>query len=183
MTSMRISVFCLSSELQDWIREIGGQYGLSALAYHGDRLQEYEIFDPGKVHFQSNWRRVFLLPKSQHIPDELAFNEISPAHWGWIDITPGGLVEKNGEMIVLMTDMSVTSLAGDVGRSTWKAAKALSRAIKEGARNDVRGRNLVTGGQSNYRNIWFTCGAEKAFRSGIKFRQNANFNVVFELAN
>jgi hypothetical protein len=178
--SLRTSVFCLAPELQIWVLRISRQYKLGALVYSGDAFQDYELIDPSKIEFQSVLRRVFLFPESQSLPVRLAFNTISPKEWGWIDITPGCLISEDGEDVITMTDICVSSPSESMDRTTWRAARALARCIGEDAKSNLIGRNLITGGESSYRDIWYTGEAEEAFRRGAKLKQDLGSNSVFE---
>ncbi len=179
MQSLRMSVFCLLGELEEWVRTIGGKYDLRMVAYAGDRFQNRELLDAGNAHFAPEWQRVFLLSREQHLPRKLAFGEIKPKPWGWVDITPGRRLEDSSRELILLTEMAV--FEAEVGdRTTWRAANALKRRVKRDTFGRMMGRNVVFGGERLYKSIWYTNSVRQAFLEGTLLKQYPDDNSIFE---
>lgn len=181
MKSPRISVFCLLDELMALLEKICQRFGLSMLVYRGEKYEHAELIAPVDCLAGGTVKRAFLFPASEPLPSSLAFNNINPVENGWIDVSPGGLVELGEEHIVLLTDIAVTKVAGPDQR-TWKAILAMKRELKQSAKKGVLGRNVVTGGESFYNNMWYTDKALELFIAGAGWKQYLEMRSVFEPA-
>ena len=175
MKSQRLSIFCLSKELQEWTYVVCKQHDLSLLVFK--TFEQGDIIQPGVIDFESHWKRVFLFPKDNSPISNIQFNDLRPIESHWIDIQPGGLFCINGQQIIRLTEICAK---GENSKSNmWKAIATYKKLVQRNGQAGVSGKNEKLGGKDTYRNIWHTSQAREKYSQGILWKQQPECNVTF----
>lgn len=135
--------------------------------------------DGSKCVLDPDTLRVFLGPKTD-FRRQISMNEARPRDLGWIDVRPGQFSEASGKASLLLSEIHAEDF--DVEQvHPERYLRWLKRELRQSKQLSfgVLGKNLVTGGQSFYRDIGYTAGAKRLFTLGATWQQFPNDRVVF----
>jgi hypothetical protein len=177
--SSSLSIFCTLSELAAWLSQIMQEEDFIALRFPRDGDLSVAVAPQAELGLDGNTLRVFLLPADTAPPHSLHWNDVRPREWSWVDIAPGGTA-RSGEQCLLLTAIAFEKADGSpAAERAAKAFRKLRKLVQAEATAGVLGRNVVTGGEATYRDIWHSRGAREALESGVSWKQQATGNAVF----
>jgi hypothetical protein len=101
----RLTVFCLETELNGWLRLLSTHYHLAALVVRRDH--QGGIIRPVGAEdlVEQQVYRLFILPHGQEPAEGMSMNNVASRDRGYLDIEPGGLVDVNGERSLLYSQI------------------------------------------------------------------------------
>jgi hypothetical protein len=177
VSSISLHVFCTRAELSSWLYVLCRERQYAGIAFIRESLSGVSL-SADILETQSLYR-IFLYRTPKEVPRDMRMNDVCARDWGWIDIRPGVLIEGDAGRVLTMTSIEAEDFES-VGNHPVKDVKWLKRQMKGELVGGVRGRNTVTGGESTYRNIFYTPGALEELGRGTVWKHTEDDRAVFE---
>ncbi len=181
MASTSFFVFCTPEEFIGWIRTLCGEKQLGCISFRNTGAFGWGVNSPNELLLYSDTYRMFLYPKSDAPQKPLTMNDIKARDWGWVDVRPGQLREENAYKILTYSEIHGEDFESEPVHPA-KYVRWLKRHLKGIINTGVRGKNMKTGGESTYRDIYYTSCAYELYCSGVVWKQFLDGNVIFEPA-
>jgi hypothetical protein len=175
----RLDIFCTPAEQCEWMELLCHAYDLTCLSYDSDLDQACLLGGDLSSLQGGDGERAFLLPRGTEREKALAFERIEPRRWGWIDVTLARIIEKRGKRMLTLAQIVAEDYEIEPVHPE-RYVRWLKRQLKPALGRGVKGRNPATGGESEYRNIYYTDGATSLLHSGIQWRHSSNTLAEFE---
>jgi hypothetical protein len=172
-----IFIFCHQDELKDWLVDLCNHNDLGALGLGSAR--SWEVVRPEALTLSDVGHQFFLFPKRASVPAGLSMNDVRPRDWGWITVRPGGVRTVETGSVLLSSEIHGERSDLETGNPD-KWVQWLKKRIKTEVHHGVRGRNILTGGESMYKHIWYTQKARELFECGVLWKQFPSDNSEFE---
>jgi hypothetical protein len=124
--------------------------------------------------------RACYLGPAEELEGPMTFSEVRPRARGWIDIRLGGLHRgKSGDVLVVTEIVGERTGARD---DAERAVRWLKRALNREVHKGVIARNVDSGGEASYGDIYFTNGAVGVRAQGVSWKQYSDGKVEFSPA-
>lgn len=179
MSKASLHVFCCPHELINWIRILCVKKELITISFRDSN--EFGVISNSidNLTLQDDTYRIFLFPKSDISQRQLKMNDVKPREWGWVDVRPGSIKQEGDDKVLLLTEI----YGEDIDIEPIHPAKSvrwLKRHIKKSLTAGLKGRNIVTGGESVYRDINYTVCALELYKAGGIWKQFVDGRAIFE---
>jgi hypothetical protein len=172
-----ITIFCDEDELSDWLRELCKHKDLGILSLAED--ETWTVMSPDRRSFCNSSRQFYLFPNQGPTPDSARIEDPRPRERGWITVRPGGIRAINEHLVLLCSDIHGDFCELESGNpEEW--IRWLRARLRNHVHCGVRGRNTVTGGESDYKSMFYTDRAVAIIAEGGRWKQFPGGNSAFE---
>lgn len=171
-----LQVFVSAAEVPELVERLVVPHGLRTLVYSGGSVSPLHLTSPAGELETPPPTRLFLVPPSDGWD---GIGPPEPRQRGWVDVTPGRLVEvEDRRVLTLTTFLAENRRELPMKPATW--LQRLRRGLHPTLSFGVRGRNVVHGGASEYRDIGYSEAARRLLEEGVVWKQYATDNSEFE---
>jgi hypothetical protein len=182
MASQSLRLFCLPDELARWLRTLCDSKSLDAILFRETMPSAGTIIDsPAAFCVPDDTYRIFLFPKFAAPDHPLGLNDVRAREWGWVDASPGRLVTTKTQEILILSEIHGEDFESEPVHPA-RYVRWLKGKLKGELARGVVGRDLVTGRETTYGNIYYSKDAEEFRRSGGVWKQFSDGNASFEPA-
>jgi hypothetical protein len=173
-------IFLLPEELDEIIGQLAREADLKGLLFVSGR---YRVYDPTQtpsefLKSKQSVDSIFLMPSRQRLPVEMSDDTIRPREKGWIQIDPGGLVEKKGRKVLTLTQIA----SEDRKNVAFKPSKILRRlrgTIGPTVAFGVRDRQDPISDKSVFKHIGYSTDALRLLNKRVLWKQHPDYDADF----
>lgn len=171
-----LQMFITPAELDRMVRELASAHDLDGCRYERGHYGVPSVANAAVDVDGDVVARLFLVPR-----DQRSFSPADPPRprdMGWIDVTPGLVVQHKGRQILTMSTLQAEDREGlPFKPASW--LRALKRKSRGSVAFGVKGINVVHGGSHEYPDIGYSEAALRLHRDGVVWKQYRDDNSEY----